>query len=202
MPSHLLPSSAKPAMVSVSRCAQVFLTQSLLRPDRVGAVADLRDDAFQADLAGVREHLLAVDLEAFAELDVGAGDDLLQFGLAPEQRQLPEVAAVEVQQIERHQDDAGGLSLQLVLQHREIGGAVGGRHDDLAVDDRRGGLDVPGVVGDLLEAMGPVMAAPGEDLDGLVGQVDLDAVAVELDFVDPAVSGRHLRRSRMPAPVR
>lgn len=28
----LLPSSANPAMVSVSRCAQVFLTQSLLRP--------------------------------------------------------------------------------------------------------------------------------------------------------------------------
>ena len=86
----------------------------------------------------------------------------------------------------------GGLTLELVLQHREIGGAVGGRHDDLAVDDRRGRLDVPGVVGDLLEAVGPVVAAPGEDLDRLVGQVDLDPVAVELDFVDPARSGRHL----------
>ena len=31
-PIPLEPSSAKPAMVSVSRCAQVFFTQSLLRP--------------------------------------------------------------------------------------------------------------------------------------------------------------------------
>src|ERR1700760_520001 len=31
-PSHLLPASAKPAMVSVSRCAEVFLTQSFERP--------------------------------------------------------------------------------------------------------------------------------------------------------------------------
>ena len=46
--------------------------------------------------------------------------------------------------------------------------------------------------GDLLEAVGPVVAAPGEDLDRLVGQVDLDAVAVELDFVNPALAGRHL----------
>jgi hypothetical protein len=32
-PSHLPPSSANPAMVRVSRWAQVFLTQSLPRPD-------------------------------------------------------------------------------------------------------------------------------------------------------------------------
>src|SRR5689334_18080509 len=37
--------------------------------------------------------------------------------------------------------------------------------------------DVPGVVGDLLETLGPVMAAPGEDLDRLVGEVDLYPVA-------------------------
>ena len=83
--------------------------------------------------------------------------------------------------------------LEFVLQHRKIGGAVGGGHDDLAVDHRRRCLDVPGVVGHLLEAMRPVVTSPGEDLDGFVGKVDLDAVAVELDFVDPAGSGRHLR---------
>src|SRR5258707_992726 len=32
MPSHFLPSSAKPTMASVSRWAQVFFTQSLTRP--------------------------------------------------------------------------------------------------------------------------------------------------------------------------
>ena len=56
--------------------------------DGVAAVAHLGDDALEPDLAGVGEHLAAVDLEAFAELDVGAGDDLLQLRLALDQRQL------------------------------------------------------------------------------------------------------------------
>jgi NAD(P)-dependent dehydrogenase (short-subunit alcohol dehydrogenase family) len=73
------------------------------------------------------------------------------------------------------------LDLELVLQHREAGGAVGGRHQDLAVEYRRRRLDVPGVVADFLEAVRPIVAATGEDLDGLVGQMDLDPVAVELD---------------------
>ena len=53
-------------------------------------------------------------------------------------------------------------------------------------------LIVPGVVGDLAETIGPVVAAAGEDLDGFVGEVDLDPVAVELDLMNPALAGRHL----------
>ena len=119
-------------------------------------------------------------------------DQLLQVRLALDQRQLPQVVAVEIEQVEGDHHDLGGPALQLVLQHREIGGAVGGRHHDLAVDDRRARADVPGVVGDLLEAVGPVVAAAGEDLHGLVGEMDLDPVAVELDLVNPALAGRHL----------
>ena len=167
-------------------------------PRGIGAVANFRYDAFEAELAGVLEHRLAVDLEGFAELDVGAGDDLLEFGLTLVQRQLPQIATVQIEEVERHQNDTGGLALELVLQHREIGGAVGGRYDDLAVDHRRRCLDVPGVVRDFLESMRPIVTAAGEYLDGFVRQVNLDPVAVELDFVDPAVSGRHLvdRRSQ------
>ena len=51
-----------------------------------------------------------------------------------------------VEKVEGHQDDAFGRSFELVLQDREVGGAVGGRDDDLAVNDGRAGLDVPGVV--------------------------------------------------------
>lgn len=40
------------------------------------------------------EHRLAIDFEAFVELEVGAGDDLLQFGLALGERQLPDIATV------------------------------------------------------------------------------------------------------------
>ena len=42
-----------------------------------------------------------------------------------------------------------------------------------------------------LESVGPVVTAPGVDLDRLVVQMDLHAVAVELDFVNPSRSGRH-----------
>ncbi len=53
-------------------------------------------------------------------------------------------------------------------------------------------LDVLGVVRDLLEAVGPIMAPACEDFDRLVGEVDLDAVAVEFDFMDPTGAGWHL----------
>ena len=36
------------------------------------------------------------------------------------------------------------------------------------------------------------MAAAGENGDGLVGEVNLDAVAVELDLVNPPLPGGHL----------
>jgi hypothetical protein len=62
-------------------------------------------------------------------------------------------------------------------------GAALGRDNDLAVNDRRTGSDVPGVVSNLAETIGPVVAE-GEDLDRLVGDVNLHAVAVELDLMD------------------
>ena len=138
------------------------------------------------------EHRQAIDLEGLAELDFGVGDDLFQFGLASVQRQLPQIAAVQIHQIEGDHDDFGRLALELVLQHREVCGAVDGWYDDLSVEDRRRRLDVPGVVGDYLEPVRPIVAASGEDLDGLVGQVDLHAVAVEFDFVYPSLAVRHL----------
>ncbi len=74
---------------------------------RIRAVANFRHDAFETELAGVREHLASLDLEAFAELHVGAGDDLLQFGLALKERQLSDVSAVQVEQVEGDQYDPG-----------------------------------------------------------------------------------------------
>jgi hypothetical protein len=39
---------------------------------------------------------------------------------------------------------------------------------------------VPGGIGDLLETMGPVMALAGEDLDGLVDEMNLDPMPSNL----------------------
>ena len=160
----------------------------------INAIPDLRHDTLQAELSGVLEHRLPIDFEAFAELDVCAADDLLEWGLALMERQLPEVSTVQKENVECDQDDLRRLTFKLVLQHREVGGAVGGGYDDLAVEDCRRRLDVPGVVAHLLETVSPViMSTPGEDLDGLVGQVDLNTITVELDLVDPTGSRRHLR---------
>ncbi|MGY3129588.1 hypothetical protein ACVWZM_000270 [Bradyrhizobium sp. USDA 4501] len=55
--------------VSVSCWEKVFFTQSRLRaPGRIDIVGHLRHHALVAELAGMGEHLRAVDLEALAEL--------------------------------------------------------------------------------------------------------------------------------------
>ena len=68
-------------------------------------------------------------------------------------------------------------------------------------DPKRGaaGVDQVRVGRDLAEAPGPVVTAAGKDLDGVVVDVELDAIAVELDFMDPPIAGR---RWRSPAPAR
>ena len=43
-------------------------------------------------------------LQGFAELDVGAGDDLLEFGFAPVEWQLPQFATIQVQHESDHDD--------------------------------------------------------------------------------------------------
>ena len=46
--------------------------------------------------------------------------------------------------------------------------------------------DRQSVMRDFLEAFGPVMPVAGKDAGALVGDVQLDAVTIELDLVDPA----------------
>jgi hypothetical protein len=137
----------------------------------------------------VGQHLAAADLEAFAKLDVSAVDQLLEMCLALEQRQLPQIIAIEIEQIERHQDDPVGAAFQLILKHGEIGRPVRLRHHDFAVDDCGAGVDVKSIFGNFAEALGPVIAAAGEHLEFAVVQMNLHPIAVELDFVNPALAG-------------
>jgi hypothetical protein len=136
--------------------------------------------------------LATIDLEALAELDIGFVDDFLEQGLTLKQRQPPEVVTVEVKQIERDHHNLFGSPLELVLQQREVRGAVRCRDHHLAVDDRRASINVPGIGCDLSETIGPVVPAPREYLDGGVPKMDLDPVAVELDLVNPAFASGDL----------
>jgi hypothetical protein len=54
---------------------------------------------------------------------IGFGDQRLQVSLAFDQRQLPQVVAFEIEQVERDHRDLCGFALKLILQHREVGGA-------------------------------------------------------------------------------
>jgi hypothetical protein len=168
-----------------------FLDPVVAAAGSVTAITDFRDDAFQPDLAGVLIHLATVDFEAFAELQGSFRDKLFELRLALDQRQLPQIVTVEIEQVEGDQDDLVGFALQLILQHREVCAAVIGWHHDLAVNDRAAGADMPGLVGDLPESLRPVMSAAGVDLHRFINEMHLDPIAIELDFVNPASAGGH-----------
>jgi hypothetical protein len=77
-----------------------FLDPVGAAPGKMPAIAHLGDDALQPDLAGVGDHLLAFDLEAFAKLDRGILDQLFQMRLALDQRQFSQILTVEIEQVE------------------------------------------------------------------------------------------------------
>jgi hypothetical protein len=88
--------------------------------------------------------------------------------LAFDQRQFAEVVAVEMEQVEGDHHDLVGLAAQLVLKHRKIRAAIESRNHDFGFDDGGRGLQQEGIIGDLLEMFGPVVAAAGVDPDCLV----------------------------------
>jgi hypothetical protein len=65
---------------------------------------------------------------------------------------------------------------------------MGGRHDDFAINDRRVGADQECFVRDLLEPVGPIVAPAREHPDALIGDMKLDAVAIELDLMHPSLA--------------
>lgn len=120
------------------------------------------------------EHLGAVDLETLGEVNLGFRDQFFEMLLALDERQLPQIVAIEIQQVESDHHDFGRLAFELVLQHREVRGAFGGGHDDLTVDNGRACADQERIVGDLFETGRPVMAPPRVDGRVLVGGVKLN----------------------------
>ena len=90
----------------------------------------------KAGLAGVLVDFRAIDLKTFAEPDISPIDKFLEQYLALEQAQLPQVVAVEIEQIEGDHHDLSRPTFEFVLQHGEVGCSVIGRHHYLAVDDR------------------------------------------------------------------
>jgi hypothetical protein len=94
--------------------------------------------------------------------------------------------SVQTKQVKGDEHDPGRSALQLVLKHREIGEATCRWDDHFAIDDGGARIALRGIRGDLAEAFGPVVAPARKNLDPAVLEMNLDAVAIELDFVNPA----------------
>jgi hypothetical protein len=92
-----------------------------------------------------------------------------------------------------------GLALELVLQNRKVRGAVCRGDHHLAIDNGGPRADQEGGISNPLEALSPVIAAACEYPDTFVDDVKLDAVAVELDLMQPALAARHLSYRRRQA---
>ena len=105
--------------------------------------------------------------------------------LALDLRQLAEVA-IPPEEIEGVVDEPALPACgKLCLEFGEVGAALMDDHH-LAVDD---GFAWYGErAGNLGEALGPVQPVAGEDLLSSAVEMDLDAIAVVLDFMKPLVA--------------
>ena len=163
--------------------------------ERVGA---LPDDAFDARLAGDLEERGPVALDVLREEDVRRVDDgFAQCLLADAELGAEEVAAVKLEEVERHEGHrvlrrhAADIGLtadpDALLDALERGTAVGIEDDQLAVDDR---LTCANPGSDRLclgVAGGLVSAATTGDADQVAGNGHHRADAVVLQLEEPSV---------------
>ena len=161
----------------------------------IAPIAAFRDQTLEAHAAGGGEQVRADRgrLERRDEYAVRpAAQQPRQIGLAHRQWQLAQVLAAKRKDVERIE-----LNLVIMLarvQGVEVRGAVDAEHHGLAVDDElllavlQRGLDDPGV------SLGPVVAVAGEEPHGFLA-LDVQAIAVKLDFVNPIA--RRMARGRL-----
>ena len=98
-------------------------------------VLALRHNAFEAKLAGMGEDCRTVALDMFVEPNAGAGfgHDRCERGLADFKRIVPQVVAVQLDQVERVQERA--VIMAAVANEIERGNAVVIAGDSFPVDD-------------------------------------------------------------------
>ena len=143
------------------------------------------------------QHHLAVLLEMLAEAQrpVPAIQQGRQPVLARDERHRAEILAVEVEEVEQVVTEAvAAAGREVGLQRRKVRGAAGALDDQFAVEDRDLRRERGKRLGDRrAEAIGPVLAAAGQQLHVAAVDVRLQPVAVELDLVHPGVALRRLR---------
>ena len=159
-------------------------------PRAIRRVVALRDDAFEAKLAGRGEGGRAVALYVLIEPDagLGLGHDRREHGLAEIKRITPQVVAVQFDEVEGVKEYA--LVSAVVTDEVERGNAVVIAGDSFAVDNAGARAQAGQRLDDQREAAGEVIAGPAVELHLRASLAGNDAEAVMLDLMQPVAARR------------
>ena len=159
----------------------------------VGGVTPLRDDALEAEAGGLGEEFRSAAAVMVAVFDraASAGEQRRQGGLALLLRHAPQIVPVEMEEVEDEIDEAAGLAVrQRPLQSGKAGAAARLDRGDLAVEDGVARRPPGQRLGDLGKALRPIEPIAGLQRRAPVCEPGEDAIAVELDLVQPVVALR------------
>ena len=170
----------------------------LRTPGAIGRIELLRDDALKRQLAGRLQDGVTATLEMFDITDLpGLGlrssfQQFLQALFTFGERQRANILAVDKQEIEDKEDQPAGITIRKCgLQRREVRRPVMIQRNDLAVDQHI--RQCTCLLGDAGKLPGPVQPLAGLERGFAVLDAQLHAVAIELDFMGPAIpTGRAL----------
>src|SRR5262245_49635454 len=113
------------------------------------------------------------------------------------ERHLPQVGAIEMQQIENIKNHAiMATCLEILLQKRKTRYSVSAFGYDFAVDERTLGRQIRDGACDGGEFFRPVQTFAGKQLYLAAVETGLNTIAIELDFMDPRFGFRRLVAER------
>jgi hypothetical protein len=163
----------------------------------VGLAPALGHDPFEPAAARLFQEGLPVSHHVIGKLDGkpggGGGDQVFERRLACLERLPPQVAAIEVQQIENVVHRPRSLATEGVLQRLKAGPPVGQRHRHLTVEQGRSCRQLRHRGAHRGELRGPVMGPAAEQAHPALLRPGQDAIPVELELVNPVVPLRCLR---------
>ena len=161
----------------------------------VGLVRALGDQPLGPEPAGMLQEVMPAAREVVTVAnELGALQQRREPLLALDQRSLPQVDAVQEQEVERVADDAVAAILQRLAQQSEAAHPAWTQHDSLAVDQGRLDRQAGGVGRDCPEPLGPVVRPARAHDAAAVLDAQLAAIAVMLDLEQPVLTGGRRRR--------
>lgn len=149
------------------------------------------DHAFELGGADLIEEGLTLAGDVLAEFDFGVGiEEVAEAFFSFDEGFANKVLSVAEGKVEGEVVDVAFLPLDVVLEGVEIRDALIVKDDNFAIDPGVGAIEFLELLGDFGELGGPVEPTATDKGDDAVFDPGHDAVAVELDFVDPLVAGR------------